>query len=85
MPFRLCNASTTFMRAMNDIFRPFLDDFVLMYLDGTLVHIRTWKYNVSHVKKVLYVLEKVKLYVKTSKCEFRKTSLVYFGHIIGDG
>ena len=39
----------------------------------------------SHVKKVLDVLQKEKLYVKMSKCEFGKTSLVYLGHIVGGG
>jgi hypothetical protein len=38
-----------------------------------------------HVKKVLDVLKKEKLYVKLSKCEFGKTSLVYLGHIVGHG
>lgn len=82
MPFRLCNALATFMRVINDIFRPFLDDFVVVYLDDTLVFSRTWEDHVSHVKKVLNVLQKEKLYAKMSKCEFGKTSLVYLGHIV---
>lgn len=61
----------------------FLDDFVLMYLDDILVYNRTWDDHVSHVKKVLDVLRKENLYVKMSKCEFGKTSLVYLGHITG--
>jgi len=79
------NASTTFMRVMNDIFIPFLDDFVLAYLDDILVFNRTWEDHVSHVKNVLNVLQKEELYVKMSKCEFGKASLVYFGHIVGGG
>jgi len=83
IPFRLCNALTTFMRVMNDMFRPFLDNFVLVYLDDILVYSRTW--DECHVKKVLDVLKKEKLYVKLSKCEFGKSSLVYLGHIVDNG
>ena len=56
MPFKLANALATFTRVMNDIFKPFVDDFVLVYLDDILVYSRTWDDHVSHVKKVLDVL-----------------------------
>ena len=71
------------MRIMNDMFRPFLGNFVLVYLDDILVYSRTW--DECHVKKVLDVLKKEKLYVKLSKCEFGKSSLVYLGHIVDNG
>ena len=64
MPFSRTNDPTTFMRVMNDIFRTFLYDFVLVYLDDILVFNRTWEDHVNHVKKVLDVLQKEKLYVK---------------------
>eukprot|EP00253_Pinus_taeda_P023129 PITA_23129 len=83
MPFRLCNAPDTFMRVMNDIFQPFIDEFVLVYLDAILVFSKSWFEHVSHVKKVLDVLKKEKLFVKLSKCEFGKTYLGYLGHIVG--
>ena len=85
MPFRLCNAPTTFIRVMNDLFRPFLDNYVLVYLDDILVCSSSWDEHVCHVKKVFDVLKNEKLYVKLSKCEFGKTSLVYLGHIVGHG
>jgi hypothetical protein len=85
MPFGICNAPTTFMHVMNDVFRPFIDDFVIVYLDDILVFSRTWDEHVMHVKQVLDVLKREKLYVKLSKCEFGKTSLVYLGHIVGGG
>ena len=61
MPVGLCIALVTFMRVMNDIFRPFLDNFVLVYLDDILVYSRKWDDHVSHVKKVLDVLQKRKI------------------------
>jgi hypothetical protein len=85
MSFGLCNAPTTFMHVMNDVFRPFIDDFGIVYLDNILIFSGTWDENVRHVKKVLDTLKREKLYVKMSKCDFGKTTLVYLGHIVGGG
>jgi hypothetical protein len=85
MSFGLCNASATFMCVMNDVFRSFLDDFFIVYLDDILIFSGTQGEHVRHVKKVLATLQREKLYVKLSKCEFGKTTLVYLGHIVGGG
>jgi hypothetical protein len=63
MSFGLCNALTTFMRVMNDVFRPFLDDFVNVYLDNILIFSGTWDEHVRNVKQVLDTLQREKLYV----------------------
>ena len=63
MPFGLCNAPATFMRVMNDIFRPFIDEFDLVYLDDILVFSRTWDEHVCQVNKVLDVLKRENLFI----------------------
>jgi len=70
---------------MTDLFRPFIDEFVLVYLDDILIFSKSWNEHVCHVKKVFGVLKNEKFYVKLSKCEFWKTSLVYLGRIVGCG
>jgi len=85
MPFGLTNALATFMRIMNDVLIPFIDDFVIVYLDDILVFSKKWEEHLSHVKQNLDVLKKENLYVKLSKCEFGKTYLNYLGYIAGGG
>ena len=75
MPFGLCNAPATFMRVMNDVLRPFLDEFVIVYLDDILIFSKSREEHIEHVKKVFDVLRKEQLFLKLSKCEFGKTSL----------
>jgi hypothetical protein len=49
MYFGLCNALVTCMQLMNDVLCPFLDSFVIVYLDDMLVYIYTWKEHISHL------------------------------------
>jgi hypothetical protein len=49
MPFGLCNAPATFMRLMNDVLHPFIDSFVIVYLDDILIFNNTWQEHISHV------------------------------------
>lgn len=73
------------MRVMNDVFKLFLNDLVFVYVDGILVFNRNWYDHVKHVKRVLVILQKEKLYVKISKCEFGKTYLISLCHIVRGG
>ena len=82
---KMDSTPATFMRVMNDVLRPFLDDCVIVYLDDILIFIKSCEEHVKHVKQVLEVLRKEKLFLKMSKCEFGKTSLIYLGHIVGGG
>ena len=86
MPFGLCNAPGTFQRLMNDLFRPFLDRFVIVYLDDILIFSETLEEHQQHVSQVLKILQEEQLYAARQKCELFKTSTEFLGHIVsGDG
>ena len=63
MPFGLCNAPSTFMHVMNDVLRPFLDEFVIVYLDDILIFSKSLYEHVMHVRIVLDVLRKEHLFL----------------------
>jgi hypothetical protein len=83
LPFGLTNAPATFMHLMHQTFRPFLDSFVIVFLDDILIYSKTLKEHEGHVREVLKVLQKEKLYAKLSKCELMRTEVEFLGHIIG--
>jgi hypothetical protein len=82
MPFGLTNAPATFMTLMNDIFREYLDQFVIVYLDDILIYSKTKGEHLKHVNLVLRKLREHRLYGKLSKCEFLKDEVEYLGHYI---
>jgi hypothetical protein len=82
MPFGLTNASSTFQGLMNDILRPFLRPFVLVFFDDILVYSNNLSNHLLHVQQVLEVLQSNQLYVKRSKCQFVVPEIAYLGHLI---
>jgi hypothetical protein len=83
LPFGLTNAPGTFMHLMHQTFRAFLDEFVLVFLDDILIFSKTLEEHERHVRQVLEVLRKEKLYAKESKCELFKTEVEFLGHLVG--
>ena len=82
LPFGLTNASATFITLMNDIFREFLDQFVIVYLDNILIYSKTKHEYFNYMKQVLDTLRKHQLFAKISKCELFKQKVEYLRHYI---
>lgn len=82
MPFGLTNAPAAFMDLMNRVFRPYLDRFVIVFIDDILVYSKSEKLHVKHLKLVLQTLRSTQLYAKFSKCEFWLDRVGFLGHIV---
>jgi Reverse transcriptase (RNA-dependent DNA polymerase) len=83
MPFGLTNAPRTFQALINDVFRDYVDKFMLVYLDDVLIFSRSAEEHKEHVELVLKRLWDEKLFAKLSKCEFNKPSVTFLEHIVG--
>nr|KYP37785.1 Transposon Ty3-I Gag-Pol polyprotein [Cajanus cajan] len=81
MPFGLSNAPSTFQSAMNDLLRPFLRKFVLVFFDDILVYSESFTVHLFHLRSVLQLLSENHYQAKLSKCVFGVQSVAYLGHI----
>jgi hypothetical protein len=82
MPFGLCNAPATFQALMNDVLRPCLRRFVLVFFDDILIYSKSWADHLRHLRAVLSELRRHVLFVKRSKCAFGEPSVAYLRHTI---
>ncbi|GJS00290.1 putative reverse transcriptase domain-containing protein [Tanacetum coccineum] len=86
IPFGLTNAPAVFMDLMNRVCRPYLDKFVIVFIDDILIYSKTREEHVKHLRLVLELLKKEKLYAKFYKCEFWLREVQFLGPVInGNG
>ncbi|GJT22978.1 putative reverse transcriptase domain-containing protein [Tanacetum coccineum] len=82
MPFGLKNASAVFMDLMNRVCKPYLDKFVIVFIDDILIYLKNKQEHEEHLKLILELLKKEELYDMFSKCEFWIPKVQFLGHVI---
>jgi hypothetical protein len=82
MSFGLTNAPAYFMYLLNSVFMDYLDKFVVVFIDDTLIYSQNEQKHEEHLRNALQRLRDSQLYAKLSKCEFWISEVLFLGHII---
>ncbi|GKA71916.1 putative reverse transcriptase domain-containing protein [Tanacetum coccineum] len=82
LPFGLTNAPVVFMDLMNRVCKPYLDKFIIVFIDGILFYSKTKEKHNVHLKLIIELLQEEKLYAKFSKCEFWLEEVRFLGHVV---
>jgi hypothetical protein len=80
--FGVTNAPTLFMDMMNHVFQPYIDKFVVVFIDDILFNSRSCTEYEWHLRRVLQILKNHQLYAKKSKCDFWFKEITFLGHVI---
>nr|GFC96294.1 putative reverse transcriptase domain-containing protein [Tanacetum cinerariifolium] len=82
MPFGSTNALAVFMDIMNRMCKPYLDKFLIVFIDDILIYSRNEEEHANRLRIILELLQKAKLYAKFSKCDFWIRIVQFLGHLI---
>ncbi|KAF5798896.1 putative nucleotidyltransferase, Ribonuclease H [Helianthus annuus] len=82
MPFGLTNAPAVFMDLMNRVCKPYLDKFVIVFIDDILIYSKSQEEHEQHLRLILELLRKEQLYAKFSKCDFWLREVHFLGHVV---
>lgn len=82
MSFGLTNAPAAFIDLMNRVCKPFLDKSVIVFIDDILIYSKSQEEHGKHLREVLEVLKKEKLFAKFSKCDFWIREVQFLGHVV---
>ena len=84
MPFRLTNAPAVFMDLMNRVFKPYLDQFVVMFINDILIYLRTLEEHTHHLRIALEVLRENELYANLKKYKFWLGQVAFLWHVVSN-
>ena len=82
MPFGLTNVPAAFIDLMHRVFQPYLDQFLVFFIDDILIYSKTEEEHEDHMRTVLQALREHQLYAKFSKCKFWLIEMKFFGHVV---
>jgi len=82
MPFGLCNAPSTFQATMNELLKPFMRKFLIVFFDDILVYSRSLKAHIHHLELTFQQLIQGEFFLRGTKCLFAQQQVEYLGHVV---